>query len=328
MLAACSFGEPLAEVQNLCRNDDECGGDICEEARCVARPADPVELVLRVVPTEFGDVRPPWTTEPFAVNGPTERDLDVPGWIEVRGQVRYEGERVDAELVFSRPGLPGRPDIVVRTTTLSEPVRDEDGEGEADYIVHLEAGQRYDVEIRPTASANADDEPWFRRLPPLRIVDQLETPAAVDGVRSAIWRAMFPYDPSFHEPCQPGREVGCTLEGSVVRMVEDVAMPEAGLQVRAIDESGAIVSSTSLTSEDGSYSIVISPGAGPYLLRVGGGSERPLFSHGRYGSRSTWRGFPHSSSRSTCDRLRRHGRRYGGRNHWRDPRFFFAGRWR
>ncbi|MFK7998710.1 MAG: hypothetical protein AB8H86_03905 [Polyangiales bacterium] len=278
LLGACSFGGPPMQAVNLCATDAECGPAQCVEARCVSTATDPIQVVFRVVPTETTDVRPLWTSESYQVTSPQELDLAVPGYVEVRGQVRFGEERVAAELVFSRAGLPGLPSVVIRTNTFDEPMVDDEG-NEADYIARLEAGQAYDVLVRPSVALaeDGDEEPWERRLPPLRVVNQLVTPEPIAGVQSAIWRAMFPYGEELRDVCGATRTDRCTLQGSVVSMTDMTATAEEGLVVRAIDEEGTVVSSTSVTDEEGLFTLVIGEASGPYVLRVSAAGARPLF---------------------------------------------------
>ena len=276
LLGACSFGGPARQAVNLCSADDECGTAQCVDARCVSTPTEAMQVVFRVVPTDTTDLRPLWTSPSYAIGAPQELDLAVPGWVEVRGQVRFGDERVVAEIEFSRAGLPGLPGVVVRTSTLDEPLVDDDG-NETDYIARLEAGQAYDVLIRPSVALVPDAEPWERRLPPLRVVSQLVTPDPIAGVPSAIWRAMFPYGAELREVCGGTRTERCTLQGSVVSMTESMPRPEQGLLVRAINAEGKVVSSTSVTNEEGLFSLVIGSTSGPYVLRVSAADGRPLF---------------------------------------------------
>lgn len=280
LVGACSFGGPETQAVNLCTTDDECGTARCEAARCVSTPAEALQVVFRVVPTDTTDLRPLWTSESQLITAPQQLDLGVPGWVEVRGQVRFGDERVAAELEFSRAGLPGLPGVIIPATTFAQPRMDAD-ENEYDYLVRLEAGQAYDVLIRPSVTlpedADADAEPWERRLPPLRVVDQLVTPDPIAGVQSAIWRAMFPYGEELRDVCGAMRTDRCTLQGSVVSMTDMTATAEEGLVVRAIDEEGKVVSSTSITDEEGLFTLVIGESSGPYTLRVSAAGARPLF---------------------------------------------------
>ena len=277
LLGACNFGAPQGQAVNVCSSDDECGAGSCIEARCVSTLEEPLQVVFRVVPTDMTDPRPLWTSVRHSISAPQELDLTLPGWVEVRGQVRFGEERVAAELEFSRAGLPGLPPVVIRTGTLDEPLVDADG-NETDYIARLEAGQAYDVVVRPSVvTENADSLAWERRLPPLRVVNQLVTPETPAGVPSAIWRAMFPYGEELRDACGSARADRCTLQGSVVSMSDMTAQAEEGLLVQAIDIEGNVISSTSVTDEEGLFSLVIGASSGPYVLRVSAAGARPLF---------------------------------------------------
>lgn len=278
-LAACSLPLEPGGVENLCSGDSECVGSVCDLERgiCVADTVVPLEIALQVIPSsDTPDERPNFLTAPFEVTGSATRDLQIESWVQVAGQVRIGAVRVPAELTFSRPGLPGQPDIRIRASTFNEPLIE--GDVESDYSVRLEPGRAYDVEILPRADAvSGADTPWLRVLPPLYVEGQLETPPAEDGAMSIGWRASFPFPDSLGMECSSDIRAGCTIHGSVVSMDSEVPVAESGLQVRAVDGSGRTVSSTALTDDDGVFALALSPGARDYVFRVTGGMDRTLF---------------------------------------------------
>ena len=279
VVAGCSFAPIDGGVQNVCGGTDECTGSAtCDMDRglCVSNAVESLELALELIPaTDPGTDRPNFITAPFEVTGPATRDLQIPSWVEVSGQVRRGDQRVAADLIFTRPGLPGRPVVRVRTTTLNEPLV-ADG-NESDYVVRLEPGQLYDVEVKPRADTMpGSDTPWLRALPPMRFIGVVQTPEA-EGATTIRWRAMFPFPDTLDRVCETGVLSGCSLNGAVVSMVDGEPFGQAGLQVRAVAPDGSTVSSTALTEEDGGFLLKVSPNTESYILRVTGGADRPLF---------------------------------------------------
>ncbi|MEM9862173.1 MAG: carboxypeptidase-like regulatory domain-containing protein [Myxococcota bacterium] len=272
-LVGCSFSDAGSQTANLCQSSAECGDASCVEGRCIAESIEPTLIALQVVPTSPGDDRPAWSNLPFELRGPTERDLRLPGTIEFRGTLRLGDERVGAELIFRRPGLPGQPETTLRASTFAEP-RVSEGI-EYDFSVQLEASQAYDLEVRPASGNREPDDPWFRVLPPLFVEDQLVTPELEEG-RQGIWETELTYDAP-EAPCTANQPASCMLSGSVVRLDGDTMIAEPGLTVRAIDSRGRIVSSTALTDDEGGFSLAVSAGVTDYILRVGGASGRDLF---------------------------------------------------
>ena len=280
-LAGCAdFGDAEPGVVNECTSDDACAASAqCDddEGLCVAETSEPLEIAIEVIPPAdlSGLPMPSWTTAPETLEGPLERDLQQPPHVDIVGQLRWRGERVPAEILFTRETLDGRPDARVRVSTLPEVQTI--AEMEADFVARLGPGRSYQVEVRPSSEAMpGTDTPWLRQLPPLRVA-QVETPSvttAEDGATSFVWPVELSYPEDLTPECGGERFAGCTLSGSVVDLVECDEVPEAGLQVRAVEvETGLTVSSTGLTDEEGRFSIVTSPNAGRYVLRVGGGED-------------------------------------------------------
>lgn len=288
-LAGCSFLDPLPPpVSNACVDDDECAPGICSpEGRCEAQPQDELEFVLQVAP-QIGagdEPRPGWSTRPQTFE---ERDFDfrTPPFADVVGTVRWNGMRVPAEVLFIRPGLPGRPEVVQRFATFAE-VEDFAGQ-DIDFRARVAVGHHYQVEIRPTGEmlqTNGGREEriaWHRILPPWRIDGGMQLFGAPDTADRVTEGVNWTYPEDLEQACLQEQEAprtkGCRLDGRVVSLQRDENTAEANLQVRAIDnDTGVPVSSTALTDGDGSFSLRLSPTAGAWSLRVTGGSERPLF---------------------------------------------------
>lgn len=279
--AGCGFGElPSTGPENLCAVDGECGADRCdpETGRCISARTDPMEIVIEVVPpTDLSGVPlPSWSTEPELAEGPMSRTLRQPTYVDLVGTLRWNGVRVPAELVFSRP-LDGRSDSRLRVSTFAEPTVV--GDETVDFRARLGTGRVYDVEIRPTAAARDEDGmPWSRVLPPLR-VRGVETPMASPLMpTNFVWPIAIDYPEYLDAPCGAERSRACTLEGTVVSVVSELEQSEAGLQVQAVEvESGLVVSSTAVTDEDGGFRLIIAPDAERYVLRLTGGTARALF---------------------------------------------------
>ncbi len=274
VLGCNSFGE-APKVRNRCLDDADCPSGVCDpDGLCVANTESDLEIALRVVPVEdaMNPTLSSWTSEGLLLGEVTEEiDFTLPAHVDVVGTVRWKEMRVPAEIVFTRPGLDGQAVERVRVSTLPEPTTR--GTMEADFVARLEAGSTYDVEVRPSAETiPGSDLPWLRVLPPLRL-QRVETPPPEEGAE-IVWPVAILFPP-LATPCGPGVSAGCSLAGTIVG---PDAASAAGLQVRAVEvETGAVVSSTALTDEGGAFQIAIAPDAGPYLLRVSGGEERPLF---------------------------------------------------
>lgn len=270
LVAGCAdFGDPQIQVANACSTSEDCVTNACEESICVSTETGDLEIALRIIPSEDALTLGSWTETPFPLNRSLEHDVTLPHYVQVAGTLDWAGdERVPATITFTRPSLPGRPLDRVTVSTFTEPMRV--GDIEAHFGARLEAGAVYTVEVTPSAASMPDtDIPWLRALPPMRIL-QLETPSS-EG--SAIWPVELAYPP-FDTACS-SMFAGCSLAGTVVN---SEAEPQEGLQVRAVESAtGRVVSSTALTGADGSFSIVTSPDADAFLLRVTGGEERMLF---------------------------------------------------
>ena len=272
LIGGCAdFGDPMLQVRNECSVPSDCTGTAtCEESICVSTETDALEIAVRVIPSEDTPTLPSWTEAPFRLVRSATHDVTLPHIVQIAGTLEWAGEaRIPATITFTRPGLPGRPLDRVTVSTFTEPMRI--GDIDADFSARLESGSMYTVEVTPSAENMPDTEiPWLRELPPMRIL-QLETPSSPEG--SAIWPVELAYPP-LEEACS-SMFAACSLAGTVVN---SDAEPQEGLQVRAVDgETGRVVSSTALTDAEGNFTIVTSPDAEAFVLRVTGGDERPLF---------------------------------------------------
>ncbi|MBX3251372.1 MAG: carboxypeptidase regulatory-like domain-containing protein [Myxococcales bacterium] len=279
---ACGFSDVVGTgLVNECTSDEACSSGRCDpdEGFCISARSEAVEVVLEVVPpVELSDVPvPSWSVPPEIFDGEAERVLRQPTHVDLVGTIRWRGMRVPAELVFTRPGLEGRSVVRVRASTFAEPMLVADQQ--VDFRVRLGTDRDYDLEVRPSAEpVPGTDLPWSRKLPPMR-VRGISTPMASPlNPTNYVWPFELMYPDDLDEPCVTGRPSGCTLSGAVVSLVTDVERIEPGLQVQAIEvDSGLVVSSTALTDEEGAFTMIVAPSAGRYVLRVTGGTSRPLF---------------------------------------------------
>ncbi len=278
-LAGCSLEGIPPEVSNECSTDADCGRYTCDSERgiCVADFEESYDIVLEVTPSsEQASAPPTWRTWAVPVEEAPAWPVQIPAYVEVRGSLRWNGERVPAEIVFSRPTLEGRPAERFRTNTLTE-AREIDGEL-VDFVAKLPAGGDYEVEVKPSANALPDDatRTWLSVLPPRRF--SLTLPAADDGdVGPLVLYWPFGFPEGLAESCTREVRSGCTLTGSIVAMVDGQAVAEEGLQVRAVDTAGRAISSAAVTDADGGFTLVTSPDAESYLLRVSASADRTEF---------------------------------------------------
>ncbi len=277
--AGCSLVGLDPGVSNVCSSNDECGGHTCdtELGRCVGAVDAPYEVVVEVTPNEESSTAPPpWLSGSLTIDEPLSLPVRFERHVELRGKVRWVDERVPAEIILSRPGLAGRPMQRFRTTTFAEARRD-DGE-EYDFSLRLPAGGTFQVEVRPTSVPMADSEvPWLSVLPPIREEIVVPVPTAEPGVVASRWYRPFAYPEIVDAPCTRDLRSGCALAGTVLAMEEGTAQPQEGLQVRAIDPEGRVVSSAAFTDSEGAFEVALSRDVESYVLRVSASSDRPLF---------------------------------------------------
>ncbi len=284
MLAeGCALTDDAQVLVNSCSANSDCATGVCDNDICVTPSTEPIEIGIEVIPATgpSGGAPVSWTFPPQTVTGPAQRDLALPSPLTVIGSVRWKGNRIPAELTFERQSpFAGGPVTRVKTSTVAEASVAADGT-DSDYSARLVAGQSYAVTVVPTGELAPEElgfgsqVPWLRVLPERRFV--VEGPSNQEASSGLVARVDVEWPDSIESPCAAGEDRGCALRGEIVSVGEvDVAEPD--LQVSAIEiESGNVVSSIAVTQDDGSFDMRISETAENYVIRVTGGTERPLF---------------------------------------------------
>ncbi len=275
-LAACDFSSPETQtLENSCATATSCSAGTCVDRICIDDSGASLEVAIEVLRSSTDPERAipaSWAFAAESVSSGTVRDLDLPRTRELRGLVRWADARVPATLRFVRrmkPSVASIAPVVVEVETL----RDEasvDGEQVYDFNVLLVAGETYDLVVMPrsdmVANPSAGVAPAIRSLPPLYLVLQVDGGATAEPMRFDI---AFPTDLS--NECTEIQGTSCTLQGEVFSVDSELEMaqPEPGLQVRAIDESsGRVVSSIGETDELGRFAIRIGETTPSYLIRI------------------------------------------------------------
>lgn len=275
LLIGCSFESAAAveTVDNRCGSDDDCNEGLCDGNICIDDSNASVEIAVEVLandPDNQPTIPASWAFTSKEFSGSTVYDLQLPPIREVRGQVRWDGERVPAKLRFVRrmagSVAPLQP-VPIEVDTLREP-EGGDGSEAYDFTTVLVAGETYDVTVLPTSdmvmSPIDASSPAIRSLPPLYLVAAIE-----GGERDATQRFDVTFPASLAEECADGDKNGCTLVAKVVSYDGEVDVPEAGLQVRAIDPlTGRVVSSIAETNTFGEFGIRVGEEPADYLIRV------------------------------------------------------------
>jgi hypothetical protein len=273
-LVGCSFASTEALTpDNSCSNDASCEQGICRGGICIDDSGASVEVaieVLRSASDTQGLTPESWAFAAESFSGASRSDLVLPATRKVRGVVRWNGLRVPATLRFVRrmsgPVAQLTP-IAVEVDTLRETAADEGAEP-YDFSTVLVAGEMYDVAVLPSSdmvvTPAQDSAPAIRSLPPL--YRQLT-------VEEGDFEEPFLFDVTFStdltNECTLSLDTGCTLEAVVLSFDGEAEIPEAGLQVRAVDrESGLLVSSIGETDEYGRFTIRVSESAPDYWIRV------------------------------------------------------------
>ncbi|MCS6798009.1 MAG: carboxypeptidase-like regulatory domain-containing protein [Myxococcota bacterium] len=261
LAAGCSLVVDVdARVENRCGSDDDCersGGLRCDRelGMCVRPPERPMRVLLTVAAAEGRD-HAAWLVGPFEVAAEGWMDLpELPPIVTVFGTTRYRGERVAARVRLRRvPPFDGAPELSFEAPPRASALLAAD-EREADYELRVAAGADYDVLVEPTGEQAAV-------LPPLR--RRIGIPTGGTAARLDLdWPAEL-----------------VSIRGVVV---DADGVPLGGLQVRAVDAAGELLSSTAITSvtpgSSGSFEIRLTSAdaASSFLLRLNGGPERPLF---------------------------------------------------
>jgi len=272
-LVACSFDSvALLTIENSCQNDASCSQGVCDENICIDDSGASVEVAIEVQRGPFDPqvVAPSswaFAAEPFS--GRSDRDLLLPATRQVLGTVRWDDARVPATLRFLRrmdDAVASLAPVAIEVDTLPEATGG-DGPEDFDFTTVLVAGEIYDVVVLPSSdmvmAPAQETAPAIRSLPPLHLVLTV-----ADGDPSEPFRFDIAFPPGLADACADIDDVGCTLEAEIFSRDGQVELPESGLQVRAIDENGRVISSIAETDEEGYFAIRISDAASDYLIRV------------------------------------------------------------
>ncbi len=288
LIAGCSFESATVTetVDNRCGSDADCQAGMCDGSICIDDSGASVDLAIEVVrsTSEAQRVIPTsWAFDSERFSGSSVRDLILPATREVRGTVRWEGLPVPATVRFVRrmasPVELLQP-VPVEVATLREPAGGPEPDG-YDFKAVLVAGETYDVVVSPTSDivvSPADTSaPAIRSLPPLYLQASIDGGDPTEAFRFDV---SFPSD--LERECTDQRRTACTLSAEVASFDGELDVAEAGLQVRAVDEStGRVVSSIGETDSFGRFSIRVGDETPDYLIRVtslAGGEAFPAVS--------------------------------------------------
>ena len=282
-VVGCDFGSSdVQTIDNFCADDAGCPMGVCESNLCIDDSGASVEVaieVLRGSSDPEGVTPASWAFAAESVSGSTTRDLLLPATREVVGVVRWDGLPVPATLRFVRrmagPVAPLAP-VAVEVDTLRE-VAGGDGEEAYDFSTVLVTGETYDVVVLPSSdmvmTPTQATAPAIRSLPPMYMELSVD-----DGDASEPFRFDVAFPAGLVDGCTENLDIGCTLEAEVLSVNAEGELPEAGLQVRAIEKTTArVVSSIGETDENGRFAIRISDAASDYLIRVTSSSGREPF---------------------------------------------------
>jgi hypothetical protein len=275
LLAGCSFeSAPVTEtVDNRCGSDADCQAGVCDGRICIDDSDAAVEVAIEVVgsASEAQRVIPAsWAFGSERFSGSNVRDLILPATREVRGTVRWDGLRVPATVRFVRrmaSAVELLQPVPVEVATLREPAGGPEPDG-YDFKTVLVAGEKYDVIVLPTSdmvtSPSDASAPAIRSLPPLYLEASIE-----GGDPTEPYRFDISFPRGLEAECTDDQNSGCTLTGKVASVDGEVELAEAGLQVRAVEEStGRVVSSIGETDAFGRFAIRIGDETPKYLLRI------------------------------------------------------------
>ncbi|MBW2188169.1 MAG: carboxypeptidase regulatory-like domain-containing protein [Deltaproteobacteria bacterium] len=273
-VVGCNFGSPEAQtIDNSCANDASCPVGVCDGNICIDDSGASVDVAIEVLSSssDLQRVTPAsWAFAAEPISGPSTRDLVLPATREVVGSVRWDGFRVPATLRFVRrmvgavaPLVP----VAIEVDTLRESAV-ADGEDAYDFSTVLVAGETYDVSVLPSndmvTAPMQTTAPAIRSLPPIYMELAVD-----DGDPSEPFRFDVAFPAGLADGCTENVDIGCTLEAEVLSVNAEGELPEAGLQVRAIEKTTArVVSSIGETDENGRFAIRISDAAADYLIRV------------------------------------------------------------
>jgi hypothetical protein len=271
-IAGCSFrsSEPPLTIDNSCVDAIDCEQGACDGEICIDDTAASVDVAIEVLrsSSDVSGLTPAsWIFSPETASGATQLDLDLPATRQARGRVRWNDARVPATLRFLRRMPEPLEAVAIEVATSRE--GDAVDAPDFDFSVALVTGETYDVVVLPTTdmvmAATAEAAaPALRSLPPLYLEVQVQEGDPAEPFRFDV---DFPSD--LADPCTTVDDVGCTLETEVISIDGSEPIPEAGLQVRAIDaKDGRVVSSIGETDEYGRVSIRIGETTSGYFIRV------------------------------------------------------------
>ncbi len=309
--AGCSFdSEGVFAISNSCGGDASCSQGVCDDNICIDDSGASVDVAIEVL---RGSSDPQvvtswsWAFAAEPVSGRSSRDLLLPATRQVLGTVRWDGARVPATLRFvrrMRDAVAPLASVPIEVDTLPE-ASGGDGSEDFDFSTTLVAGETYDVVVLPssdTVMAPAQEPaPAIRSLPPLYLVLSID-----DGESSEPFRFDITFPASLADDCEGINAIGCTLKAQVFSDDGQVELPEAGLQVRAIDTTtGRVVSSIAETDQTGHFMIRISDTAADYLIRVTSSVESDSFPAVSVDPEEEFKDDPPEEKRILIDRLAR-----------------------
>ncbi len=277
----CDFGADQASplLDNSCAGDAACEQGVCDGQICIDDSGASVEVAIEVLrgSSDTEGVTPAsWAFGAEPASGSSTRDLVLPATREVVGTVRWDGVRIPAMLRFVRrmdSSVEPLPPVAVEVDTVRDASAGAEGD---DFSTVLVAGATYQVTVLPSSDTvmapMEDTAPAIRSLPPL----YLDLEVGDDGPEPLRFDVMFP--PGLADACGENVDIGCSLEATVLSFDGEVEIPEAGLQVRAIEKTSArVVSSIAETDENGLFTIRVSDSAADYLIRVTSSAGRDPF---------------------------------------------------
>jgi len=285
LLLGCSFDQgAVPTIANACGGNSGCAEGVCDGSICIDDSGATVDLAIEVLhgATEMQVVTPAsWAFAAAPATGSISRDLVLPATRQVLGKVRWDGARVPATLRFIRKmdqAVAALAPAPIEVDTLREPLG-ADGSDLDDFSAILVAGATYDLLVLPSSDtvpvSVQEAAPAIRTLPPLYLELAIDS-----GDASEPFRVDVSFPPGLAQDCTDDRDIGCTFSAEIVSFDDEtqLELPEAGLQVRAIDEqSGRVVSSIAETDAAGRFAIRISEDASDYLIRVTSSAGRPSF---------------------------------------------------
>jgi hypothetical protein len=285
VLIGCSFDSAtVATIDNSCAGNASCSQGVCDGDICIDDSGASVDLAIEVVrgATEAQVVTPAsWAFAAESASGSTSRDLLLPATRQVIGTVRWNGSQVPATLRFVRrmdDALAPLAPTAIEVDTFRDPSAADASESD-DFSTVLVAGETYELVVLPSSDMvmvpAQEPAPAIRSLPPLYLL----LPIA-EGDPSEPFRIDISFPAGLADDCTVNRDIGCTFRAAIYSRDNEgqIDLPEAGLQVRAIDkQTGRVVSSIAETDSDGRFAIRVSNDASNYLIRITSSAGRAPF---------------------------------------------------